>query len=153
MNSDMLIQWYKEHNIEHRTTNGFWTYLDNWRKEDTDFDFDYGEMDSRLIELEVHKIQFTHIFDYDDFIYVFLKIYYNDDYIGTYKSVYTLDGDDEDDILKFEENRFIKILVETTNNSIKIAEKALKEGIPNEVVSKITGLRSSLIADIKSKIS
>jgi hypothetical protein len=149
----MLIQWYKKHNIEQRSINGFWTYLDNWQKEDEDFDFDYGEMDSRLIELDVHKIQFTHIFDYDDFIYVILWIYYNEEYIGLYKSVYTLDGEGEDDILKFEDNRFIKILVETTNNSIEIAEKALKEGIPNEVVEKITGLKSSLIADIKSKIS
>ncbi|MFJ5718255.1 hypothetical protein [Neobacillus sp. NPDC093127] len=153
MNSEMLKQWYKKHNIEQRSINGFWTYLDNWRKEDEDFDFDYGEMDSRLIELDVHKIQFTHLFDYDDFIDVILRIYYNEEHIGSYKSVYTLDGEDEDDILKFEDNRFIKILVETTNNSIEIAEKALKEGIPNQVVEKITGLKSSLIADIKCKIS
>jgi hypothetical protein len=152
MNSEMLIQWYKKHNIEQRSINGFWTYLDNWRKENEDFDFDNGDMDSRLIELEVHKIQFTHIFDYDDFIYVILLIDYNGEHIGSYKSVYKLDGEDEDDFLKFEDKRFIKILVEKTNNLIEIAEKALKEGIPNEVVEKITGLKSSLIADIKSKI-
>jgi hypothetical protein len=59
-----------------------------------------------------------------------------------------LDGEDEDDILDFEDKRLTKILIETTNNSIEIAEQALKEGIPNEVVEKITGLKSSLIADI-----
>ena len=64
-----------------------------------------------------------------------------------------MDGEEDDDILKFEDNTFIKILVEKTNNAIEIAENALKEGIPNEVVEKITGLKSSLIADIKSKIS
>jgi hypothetical protein len=153
MNSEMLIQWYKKHNIEQRTINGFWTYLDNWRKEDEDFDFEYGEMDSRLIELVVDKIQFTHVFNYDDFIYVLLRIYYNEDYIGKYKFVYSLDGEAEDDILNFEDKRFIKIIVETTKTTIEIAEKALKEGFPNEVVEKITGLKSSLIEDIKSKIS
>ncbi|MFD4706441.1 hypothetical protein ACFWM3_16445 [Gottfriedia sp. NPDC058432] len=152
MNSEMLIQWYKKHNIEHRTINGFWTYLDNWRNEDSDFEFKFGDMDKRLIKLEVKKIQFTHIFNNNDFIYVFLWIYYNDENIGSYKSVYTLDGEDEDDILNFDDNKFIKILVETTNNSIEIAEKALKEGISNEVVEKISGLKSSLIEDIKSNI-
>ncbi|ODG93445.1 hypothetical protein BED47_03930 [Gottfriedia luciferensis] len=153
MNSEMLIQWYKKHNIEDRTINGFWTYLDNWRNEDSDFEFEFGDLDKRLIELEVKKIQFTHIFNYNDFIYVLLWIYYNDENIGSYKSVYTLDGESEDDILNFDDNRFIKILVETTNNSIEIAEKALMEGISSEVVGKISGLKSSLIADIKSKVS
>ncbi len=152
MNSEMLIQWYRKNNIEQRTINDFWKYFDRYRKEDTDFEFDLGDMDTRLIELEVNKIQLTHILNYKDFIYVLLRIYYNDEYICSYKSVYTLDGEDEDDILKFEDNRFIKILVETTNKSIEIAEKALKEGIPTEVVERITGLKSSLIADIKSKI-
>ncbi|PGZ93355.1 hypothetical protein [Bacillus sp. AFS029533] len=110
-------------------------------------------MDKRLIELEVKKIQFTHIFNYNDFIYVLLWIYYNDENIGSYKSVYTMDGETEDDILNFDDNRFIKNLVESTNNSIEIAEKALMEGISSEVVGKISGLKSSLIADIKSKVS
>ncbi|SFC46702.1 hypothetical protein [Bacillus sp. UNCCL81] len=40
MNSEMLIQWYKKHNIEDRTINGFWTYLDNWRNEDSDLNLE-----------------------------------------------------------------------------------------------------------------
>jgi hypothetical protein len=153
MNADTLKQWLKDYDTEQRTINNFWKRFEAWRNEDDyDFDFDYGEMDKRLIELEIRKIQFTHIFGYEDFIYVILDIDYNGESIGKFQSVYTLDGEYEDDSLKFDDKDYIKLLVETTNKSIEIAKKALKEGIPQEVVEKITGLGSTLVDDIQKNI-
>jgi hypothetical protein len=153
MNANMLKQWLKDNDTEQRTINNFWERFEAWRNEDDyDFDFEYGEMDTRLIELEIQKIQFTYIIGYDDFIYVILDIDYNGESIGRFQSVYTLDGEYEDDSLKFDNSDYIRLLVETTNKSIEIAKNALKEGIPQEVVAIITGLGSSLVGDIQKSI-
>ncbi|WP_409290600.1 hypothetical protein [Peribacillus sp. SCS-37] len=150
MNSEKLLKWVKEHDIKLRAIKVFWEVLHNWRTDDSDFDSDYGEMNPRLIHLEFDKISFTHLFENGDYIEVRLRIYYNEDYIGSFRPIYTLDGEHEDEFLTFENKDYIRLLVETTNTAIEIAEKALKEEIPVEVVHKITDLSLSLIEEIKS---
>lgn len=153
INSDILKQWYVDYNIEKRTIDGFWKYFNNYRnKEIYDFEDDFGEIDDRLIELNVSKIQFTVTFDNGDFVYAILNIYYNSEYIGLYKSIYTLNGEDADDLIRLEDTNYIKRLVERNNNSIEIAENSLREGIQPELVERITGLKSHIMHDIKNKI-
>ncbi|MCM3006463.1 hypothetical protein [Priestia koreensis] len=56
----------------------FGSNLNEWRKnEDYYFEFEYGEIDTGLIELEMIKIQYTHILDFDDFMYVILDVHYD----------------------------------------------------------------------------
>lgn len=153
MNSDQLKQWYVDNNIEERTINGFWNYFNNYRNEELyDFEDNFGNIDDRLVELKVSKIQFTVIFECGDFIYAILDIYYNNKYIGSYKSVYTLDGEIDDDLLNLEDTNYIKRIVDRYNNSIKIAENLLREGLSAELVARVTGLKQHIIEDIKNKI-
>lgn len=59
MNLDILKQWYLDNNIEKRTIKGFWKYYNNYKNEEIyDFENDFGDIDDRLIELKVSKIQF-----------------------------------------------------------------------------------------------
>lgn len=157
MDTSELKQWFIYNNIENRTIEGFWGYFHNYRDEDI-YDFEdafgdaFGDIDERLIKVKVNKVQLTHIFKHGDFIYSILNVYFMEDYFGEYKSVFTLDGEDEDDILRLQPSSMIKKLTAEANRSIEIAKESLCENLNSELIAKITGLELDFINELRNEL-
>lgn len=153
MDTTKLKKWCTDNKIEDITIKSFWEYYYNYREEDReDFDDAFYCIDERLINVKLEKIQLTHIFDYNDFIYSILGIYYLQDYIGSYKLVFDIEGEIEDDILRLESSNHIKVLAFETERSIEIAKNCLRKNMDNNLISNITELDVNFIEELRREL-
>lgn len=104
MNTEKFQKWIAKNNINERTKQGFWNYMENYKKEEPEeFVELFGDMDMNLVKINISKISLTINYRFDEIIkYVsaFIDIKYEEEELGMYESVYSLDGDDLDDYLR-----------------------------------------------------
>ena len=149
MDTEQLRQWCTENNIESRTKEHFWQYFSEYKKANDDYISKYfGEIDERLIYINLNKVQLTHIFDYGDFVYSLLDIHYNGMHFGTYKGVFTIEGEDADDFLDLKDSQYMIRHVIESNLSVKIAENLLRMGADQEIVAKSIELEEDVIKNL-----
>lgn len=150
----MNIAGFKEiivkHKIEERTLEGFWRWINNSKKEDDDELGDIlNSINNSWIQLEIHKISLAIIYNYSEFIEAELRIYFKDTYIGSYLCMFTLNGEDADDIMRFEDYTFIRSLIAVEERNEEIAISAINEKLDDEVIQKITGVSLKRINELK----
>lgn len=146
MNRDELEKWIKDNEIQKKLIDGFWSYVENYKKEIKDATTDIlNSIDPKCVNLKLHKVSHSLILGYDEFMDVFLRIYYYEDYIATYKAVFTLSGEDADDFLNFEDINYIQRLVAKDERNKEIATIALKEELSPELILRLTGINVDVL--------
>jgi hypothetical protein len=155
MEDKMNIEAFKElialHKIEERTIQGFWGLINNTKINDDDELEDlFNSINKSWLELIIHKISLAIIYDYSEFIEAELRIYLKDTYIGSYLCVFTLDGEDADDILRLEDYTFIRGLIAVEERTEEIAKLAISEDLDDEKIQRLTGLNLQRINELKS---
>jgi hypothetical protein len=115
------------------------------------YDMFLGKLDTRLIRLKIKAVQLTYVYNCGDFVYCLVAIILLNNNIGTYKMVFTLNGEAEDDTLNFEDTNYIKNVVGIIKKTIEVAKKAINEGLKSEIVSRITGLDLDYVNKLEYK--
>jgi hypothetical protein len=63
--------------------------------------------------------------------------------------VFTLDGEDADDILRLEDYSFIRGLIAVEERNEEIAKLAIDENLDDEIIQRLTGLTLKRINELK----
>lgn len=105
MNTDELLNWVSINNIVERVTKAFWSYIGNYKVEEPDeYKISFGDIDLKHLEISISKISLTVSYRFDDpvhFVSVFIEGKYEEEEICVYESLFSLDGDELDDYLRF----------------------------------------------------
>lgn len=145
MNTTSLLEWSQTNNIIERAEQGFKDYLDKWKKEDRSefFDTFNGKSNLKLLKTELHSIQLTHVNGYSDFVYCNLRILYLGQDIGSYRMVFTLEGEVDDDLIHFE--KYMQNTINDGTIKVEVITRAIKEGYTIKAISKLVDLDEDLI--------
>ncbi|WP_127534460.1 hypothetical protein [Paenibacillus kobensis] len=145
MNTTSLIEWAQTNNIVERTEKGLENYLENWRKEDRGefFSTFNGKSNLKLLKTELRSIQLTHVNGYSDFVYCNLRILYLGNDIGDYRTVFTLDGVADDDMIHFDKH--LERTIHEGTIKVKVIKRAIKEGYTIEEISKLVDLDEDIL--------
>ncbi|HDK7166221.1 TPA: hypothetical protein PTV44_000024 [Clostridium botulinum] len=104
MNTEEFKNWIAINNIIERTKNGFWNYIENYKREEPDeFSEVFSNVDVNFVEINISKISLTISYRFDEpikFVSAFIEIEYKGEELGVYESLFSLDGDDLDDYLR-----------------------------------------------------
>lgn len=154
MVENILVDGIKElivkHKIKERTIEGFWLNINNAKiNDDIELDDIFNSVNKSWIWLEIHSVSLSIINNYSEFIKAELRVYLKDSYIGSYFSVFTLTGEDEDDHYKFEDYTWIRGLIAVEERNEEIAIAAIDENLSDEIINKITGLSIHRIDELK----
>jgi hypothetical protein len=156
MEDKMNIEAFKAlialHKIEERTIQGFWGLINNTKinHDDDELEDLLNSINISWLELIIHKISLAIIYDYSEFIEAELRIYLKETFIGSYLCVFTLDGENADDILRLEDYTFIRGLIGVEDRNEEIAKLAISENLDDEVIQRLTGLNLQRINELKS---
>ena len=98
-----ILDFAIKHNIENRTQEGFINALRNYKEaQPEEYSKYFGSIETDKLHTPIEKIALT-LGNWpacnDNHIVSHLTIYYQDDYIASYRMVFNLDGTVEDDIL------------------------------------------------------
>ncbi|MGG3890000.1 hypothetical protein [Metabacillus fastidiosus] len=104
MNTDVLRAWAEKHDIENKTIDSFWSYINSFEEEENEAFFD-TEIDKNQLMLSISSIGLfigswnkDSYFQYGiDYITSYLAVIYNEQHLGDYKLFFTLDGEIFDD--------------------------------------------------------
>lgn len=154
METEVLLKWEQEHSAIKRTTNGFWNAFRNWKKENKDeyHDLFIGKLDEDLINIDVVSISLKQYYDRDGVaIFCSLRLHYLKKMIGTYDMEFLLDGTIADDYLSFEDRTNLHRILAAEKYGLRVARKAIAEGIEEDVIKKITGIEKDIITILKRK--
>lgn len=157
MDTSQLLEWEKQHNAANRTLEGFWSWFNIWRKEckDNYHELFLGKLDDDFIATQVTSINLKHRFNYDPvdaIVICHIAIFYLGVDIGYYQLSFLLNGVTEDDSVQFHEKSWMQAVLYKPKYSLRIAKKALKEGLDPELISKITELEIEYIQILKQKL-
>jgi predicted transcriptional regulator len=104
MQISQFIEWIEMNNIKQRSINGFWNYLDSYKKEEQE---EYNQFikgkNPSAFEIQIKQISLTISYEFDNAVNLVssdVSIKDKEEEIGQYTAVYTTDGDDFDDYLK-----------------------------------------------------
>ncbi|MCX7924106.1 MAG: hypothetical protein N3B21_19165 [Clostridia bacterium] len=148
-----LKEWIETNNIEQKTIQGFWKYVNNRKKElddDTADVLNFIELNN--IRLEIKKASLSVIYNYGDFVSLLIDIYFKEHYIGSYESIFTLSGEYADDFLKIDDIDYLWRLAFVEERNIEIARAALEEGLDLEKIAKITELSIEKVKELQENI-
>ncbi|WP_264930577.1 hypothetical protein [Paenibacillus sp. LS1] len=145
INSKNLIEWSEKYAVIERTKKGFITYMENWKKENRgDFwDTFKGKSNLKLINSEFYSLQLTYINESNDFVYCNLNIMYIGEYVGSYRMVFTLDGEVADDSIDID--RFMDKIINEGTTRVEIIKKAIKHGYLIDEIAGLVELDKDLI--------
>jgi hypothetical protein len=104
MNTTELRAWVVKHDVEKRTIDGFWEYINTFEQEENETYFD-ADVDKSKLELNLNRIGlFIDAWSEDaytqygfDYVISYLPVVYNEEVLGHYKLFFKLDGDTFDD--------------------------------------------------------
>jgi hypothetical protein len=104
MNTNELRKWAEKHDIEKKTIDGFWQYINSYEKEE-DEPFFHSDVDKSQLVINLNGVGLfidawnkDSYFQYGfDFIISYLPVIYQEEELGTYKLYFTLDGEIFDD--------------------------------------------------------
>lgn len=147
-----LNAFAERHHIETKALQGFWEYMNNWKKEHPDNFSDKfnGDIDASNIELLVHSYQLTHILDCGDFVYCNVAFSMLGFSLGYYRLVFTLDGEVADDILHF--NSDFDYMIQRATWMLSYVTEGLENGISIDVLISIFEVEAEQLIPIKTKI-
>ncbi|MGG1679631.1 hypothetical protein ACIFOT_28515 [Neobacillus sp. NRS-1170] len=150
MNSKEFQEIIAQLKIEERTIQGFWNVINNAKiNDDDELNHLVNSINHSWLKLEIHKISFSIIYNYSEFIEAELRIYLNDTYIGSYLCAFTLDGKDSDDKIKMEDYSFISGLIALEERNEEIAKSAIEEKVDDLLIQRLTGLTLERINELK----
>jgi hypothetical protein len=94
-----------ENRVVERTILTFWKHIENYKRDDIeDYDRVFKGVDTNNLKLRVRELSLT-IFTWDsldsevEHVVVVLTVKYNNKVIGTYRVLFNLNGEEEDDYL------------------------------------------------------
>jgi hypothetical protein len=104
VDTNELREWAKKHDIEKKTIDGFWYYVNTFEEEEGEPFFD-AKIDKTKLELTLNNVglfidawskdsYFQYSFDY---IISYLPVIHKEENLGTYKMCFKLDGEIFDD--------------------------------------------------------
>lgn len=150
INTETLKKWIKRNNIESRSIERFWEYINMYIEEiedETSNTLKY--MDFKLVKVNLYKVSLSIIYDRNEVINVFLDILYGEIHIGRYEIVYTISAEFTDEFLVFDDISYIMRLTDTYNKTTDMAKLALQEGLDINIVSRITRLSLEQVNELK----
>lgn len=107
MNTEEFQSWISLNNIIERTKRDFWNYIENYRSEEPEEFLEvFSNVNMDYLEISISKVSLTINYRFDEpitFVSAFVDIEYEDEEIGEYESLYSLDGDDLDDYLRIKD--------------------------------------------------
>lgn len=107
MNTEEFQSWISLNNIIERTKRDFWNYIENYRSEESEEFLEvFSNVNMDYLEISISKVSLTINYRFDEpitFVSAFVDIEYEDEEIGEYESLYSLDGDDLDDYLRIKD--------------------------------------------------
>lgn len=152
IDTNKIKEWVLNNNIEKRSIDNFWKYIDYYINEvDDNASNILKSIDLSLISVTLYKVSLSVIYHYTDTINVFLNINFKEDYIGRYEVIYTVKGDYSDDFLNLEDINYISKLSAIDDKNIEIAQEAIKEGLDFQLISRITGLNIERVSELKKE--
>jgi len=145
MDTNLLLEWSRDHRIVDKATSGFCNYLDNWKRDSRDdfYDTFRGISNVKLIRTELKSIQLTHIHDYTDLVYCNLRIMYLGEHIGVYTMVFTLEGEADDDFIEFD--KLLDQILRKGTVKVEIVIRAIKAGYDIEEIAALVDLDKEAI--------
>lgn len=153
MNKKILIDWEASHNAIKQTFDGFWRCFSKWSKEDKEnyLRTFHGKLYPEFISVEEREIYLKYKFNAGEaVIFCSINIFYLEIHIGTYDIEFNLDGEVNDEYLDFDdvlfENRILEI-----KHFLRIARKAIREGLEITTISNITGIDTKYLGVLKEK--
>jgi hypothetical protein len=150
INTENLKEWVKLNNIENRSIERFWEYVNMYIQEIEDENSNTLKyINLKLMKVNLYKVSLSAIYNHSDVINVFLDISYCDKHIGIYEIVYTIRAEQIDEFLTFEDIHYIWRLTDVYNKSTEIAESALEEGLDENLIARVTGLSYEHIIELK----
>lgn len=149
INTDNLKDWMIKNNIEKRSIEYFWKYIDMYMDEvDDDYSNILKYINLQLVSTKLFKASLSTIYEHPaDTINVFLDILYMDEFIGVHEIIYTLSTDYIEEYLKFDDIHYLWRLAHVYRKIFEIGKIALEEGADVEFVSKTTGLSINQIKE------
>lgn len=104
MDTVKLREWAIKHDVEKKTIDGFWYYVNTYEEEEGESFFD-GEINKTELELTINNIGlFIDAWSKDsyiqygfDYIISYLPVIHKEKNLGTYKMFFMLDGESYDD--------------------------------------------------------
>lgn len=107
VNTEEFQNWISLNNIIERTKRACWNYIENYRKEEPEeFSEIFSNVNMDSLEISISKVSLTVTYRFDEpitFVSAFADIEYEDEEIGVYESLYSLEGEDLDDYLKLKD--------------------------------------------------
>jgi len=107
VNTEEFQSWISLNNIIERTKRDFWNYIENYRSEESEEFLEvFSNVNMDYLEISISKVSLTINYRFDEpitFVSAFVDIEYEDEEIGEYESLYSLDGDDLDDYLRIKD--------------------------------------------------
>lgn len=104
MNTNELQSWVTINHIVERTHNSFWSYLENYKKEEPDeFRELFENINFDFLDVNINKISLTISYRFDEpisFVSAFLEVLHEGEEVCMYESLFSLDGSDLDDYLR-----------------------------------------------------
>ncbi|KMY49999.1 hypothetical protein [Peribacillus loiseleuriae] len=104
MDTKQLRKWAEKYDVEKKTIEGFWYYINSFEKEEGEPFFD-GNIDKSQLNLTLNNIGlFIDAWSKDsyrqygyDYIISYLPVIHKEDHLGTYKMFFNLNGEICDD--------------------------------------------------------
>lgn len=104
MNTEEFENWILINNVAERTKKGFWTYIENYKKEEPDeFKEVFNNIKLNYLEININKISLTMSYRFDEpisFVSVCIEVVYEGEEICIYESIFALDGSAMDDYFR-----------------------------------------------------
>ena len=102
MNTKDLREWSKEYEVERKTIEGFWYYINSFEEEEGEGEpFFGGSIDKSQLNLTLNSVGlFIDAWSNDsyiqygfDYIISYLPVFHKEDNLGTYKMFFKLNGE------------------------------------------------------------
>ncbi|MFV0342784.1 MAG: hypothetical protein ACK5JH_07795 [Anaerocolumna sp.] len=142
INTAELNDWIINNDIKRLSIKYFWEYVKMYTIEvDDEYSNTLKRMFLKLISLELYKASISTVFDLQqDIIEISLDIVYFGNSIGRFRIVYSVFAEYLDESLDLDDINYILRLTDVYEKTAEIVNKAINEGIDENVISKITGL-------------